>query len=65
MREPLTLMQRSLVGVIALLGGLCAWRYGELNIPAKAEPVNFIEQSPLSYPPAVKPHHGRYHTASN
>jgi hypothetical protein len=64
MPEPLTLMQRSLVGVIVLLGCLCALRYSELYIPAKAEPVHFIERSPVSYPSAVKPHHSRDHTAS-
>jgi hypothetical protein len=65
MREPLTLMQRSLVGVIVLLSCLCALRYSELYIPAKAESLNFIGKSPVSYPSAVKPGHGRYHAASS
>ena len=64
MTEPLTRMQRGLVGVIVLLGSLCAWRYGEINIPAKADPVNLTENSPVSYPPVMKPHHSRHHPAS-
>jgi hypothetical protein len=65
MREPLTLMQRSLVGVIVLLGCLCALRYSELYIPAKAEPLDFIGKSSVSYPSAVKHGRGRYHDASS
>jgi hypothetical protein len=64
MSEPLTLMQRSLIGVIVLLGSLCAWRYGEINIPTKADPVNFAEKSPVSYPQVLKPHLSRHHPAS-
>ena len=59
MTEPLTLMQRSLVGVIVLLGSVCAWRYGEINIPARAAPLEFAAKLPITYrPPPVRPRHG-------